>query len=128
LDLPAAFSKNANLHSQSTFAFSLAVQDENLEDVFVEIENRRGQSQRISLKDLKDLPRSRESRPYKLELMNQQVEDKVYFETFSVPLYLFFSERDYYPWQELTRVKLTFVPKEGTAAVFLVDDIVFRSL
>jgi hypothetical protein len=60
--------------------------------------------------------------------MNQQVEDKVYFETFSVPLYLFFSERDYYPWQELTRVKLTFVPKEGTAAVFLVDDIVFRSL
>lgn len=128
LDLPVAFSKNANLHSQSTFAFSLAVQDENLEDVFVEIENRRGQSQRISLKDLKDLPRSRESRPYKLELMNQQVEDKVYFETFSVPLYLFFSERDYYPWQELTRVKLTFVPKEGTAAVFLVDDIVFRSL
>ncbi|MDD2431203.1 MAG: hypothetical protein PHC96_05865 [Firmicutes bacterium] len=129
LVLPDSFSKDVGLNSKSSLAFSLAnVKDLDLSDVYIEIETKKGGSHRCSLRDIKELPKASSSKPYKLEILNQYVKEPVFFETYAIPLYLFFSGNDYHPWQDLHRVKVTVVPELDKTATFLIDDICFREL
>lgn len=127
LNLPANFSKSVNLTSKSCFEFSLAnLSRTNIEELYIEIETKRAKSPRIRLSELQSFPECTALRPYKLDFLNQLVTPKEFLQTFSIPLYRFFSSEDYTPWQDLQKIRLIIVPKNNDLTnKFLVDDIGF---
>ncbi|HHY20115.1 MAG TPA: hypothetical protein GX522_09465, partial [Firmicutes bacterium] len=121
--LPDNFSKKARLSSKSCFVFSLAnLGEESLDDIAIQIETKRGLSTLVKLSDL-DVLKKPTVKPYKLEFLNNQLNDESVFQTISIPLYLFFSSYDSTPWLDLKNVSLV-LGAESSGSVLL-DDLGF---
>lgn len=121
--LPDNFSKKVRLSSKSCFVFSLAnLGEESLDDIAIQIETKRGLSTLVKLSDL-DVLKKPTVKPYKLEFLNNQLNDESVFQTISIPLYLFFSSYDSTPWLDLKNVSLV-LGAESSGSVLL-DDLGF---
>lgn len=124
LSLPSDFSKKAHLSSKSAFCFSLAALTEEIPaEIFLQIETIRGESEKIKLSETSPLPQYAPVKYFKLVSLNQLYSQPIIMQTYSLPLYLFFSSFDYTPWLDIKSIKLI-IPK-GSQGQLLLDDIVF---
>lgn len=123
LSLPSDFSKKANLSSKSVFCFSLSALTEEIPpELFLQIETLRGKSEKIKLSEISPLPQYAPVKRFKLAGLTRQ---PIVLQTYSLPLYLFFSGFDYTPWLDLKNIKLI-IPK-GSQGQILLDDIAFSN-
>ena len=126
LSLPRDFSKKANLTSKSVFCFSLAALTEEIpSELFLQIETLRGESEKIKLSEISTLPQYAPVKRFKLVSLNRFYSQPIILQTYSLPLYLFFSSFDYTPWLDLKNIKL--IIPEGSQGQLLLDDIVFSN-